>query len=73
MAVLDRDDTSGRKTLAVANPVDLIDDRHLRIAAEQEIGVQRMRAPFRLDGAARGYQRLADHLAAKNPLPARLR
>ena len=45
LAVLDRDDAAGGEALAVADAVDLIDDRHLGIAAEQEIGVQRMRRP----------------------------
>ncbi len=74
-AVLDRLDVARGEALAVADAVDLVDDRHFGIAAEQEIGVQRMRRPRRhvLDGAAGGDQRLADHLAAEHPLPARLR
>ena len=68
LAVLDRDDAPGGEALAVADAVDLVDDRHLRIAAEQEIGVQRMRQ-HALDGAAGGDQRLADHLAAEHALP----
>jgi hypothetical protein len=67
--VLDRDHAPGREALAVADAVDLVDDRHLGIAAEQEIGVQRMRLAV-LHGAAGRDQRLADHLAAEHPLPA---
>ena len=75
MAVLDRFDAARGEALAVANAVDLVDDRHFGIAAEQEIGVQRMRRPRRhvLDRAAGRDQRLADDLAAEHPLPARLR
>ena len=75
MAVLDRHHPPRGEALAVADAVDLVDDRHLGIAAEQEIGVQRMRRPLRhvLDGAAGGDQRLADDLAAEHALPARLR
>ncbi len=75
MAVLDRLDVAGGETLAVADAVDVVDDRHFGIAAEQEIGVQRMRRPRRhiVDGAAGRDQRLADDLAAEHPLPARLR
>ena len=45
------------------------------IAAEQEVGVQRMRWPRRyvLDGPASRDQCLTDDLPAKHPLPARLR
>src|SRR5579862_2909934 len=72
---MDRLDVAGGEALAVADAVDLVDDRHFGIAAEQEIGVQRMRRPRGdvLDGAAGGHQRLADYLAAEHPLPARLR
>ncbi len=75
VAVLDGDDAPGGEALAVADAVDLVDDRHLGIAAEHEIGVQRMRRPRRhvVDGAAGGDQGLADHLAAIDALPARLR
>ena len=70
--MLDRDDAPRGEALAVADAVDLVDDRNLRIAAEQEIGVQRMRQRV-LDGAGGGDQRLADHLAAEHALPADLR
>ena len=72
LAVLDRDHAPRGEALAVADAVDVVDDRHLRIAGQQEIGVQRMRRPA-LDGAGGGDQRLADHLAAEHALPADLR
>ena len=40
------------------------------LAGPQEIGVQRMRLAVRLDGARGRDQRLAEHLAAENALPA---
>ena len=43
MAVLARGDAPRGEALAVADAVDLVDDRHLGIAGQQEIGVQRMR------------------------------
>ena len=75
MAVLDRNHAPGRETAAVADAVDLVDDRHLGIAAEEEIRVQRMRRADRhvIDRAAGGDQSLADDLSAEHPLPARLR
>ena len=74
LAVLDRHHAAGGEALAVADAVDLVDDRHFGIAAEQEIGVQRMRRPAGdVDGAAGGDQRLPDHLSAEYALPADLR
>ncbi len=72
LAVLDRGDAAGRIALAVAKPLDFIDDRNLRIAGEDKIAVQRMRQPA-FDGAARRHHRLSDHLSAEHPLPAGLR
>ena len=73
MAVLARGDAPRGEALAVADAVDVVDDRHLGIARQQEIGVHRMRRPAGLDRAHRGDQRLADHLAAEHALPAGLR
>jgi hypothetical protein len=72
--VLNGDDPPGGEALAVADAVHLIDDRHFRIAGEQEVGMQRMRRPLidLLDGATGGDQGLSDHLAAEHALPARL-
>src|SRR5262245_25953410 len=72
VAVLDRGDAPGRIALAVTQPLDLVDDRDLRIARQDEIAMDRMRQPA-LDGAACRYHRLPDHLAAEHPLPGRLR
>src|SRR3954453_3663851 len=75
MAVLDRDHAPRGEALAVADAIDLIDDRHLGIARQKKIGVQRMRraAADLLDGATRRHQRLSDHLPAEDALPAGLR
>ena len=73
MAVLARGDAPRGEALAVAHAVDVVDDRHLGIAGQQEIGVHRMRRRGRLDRAHRRDQRLADHLAAEHALPADLR
>ena len=75
MAVLDRRHAPGGKAPAVANAIDLVDDRHLGIAAKKEIGVQRMRRPLRhvVNRTAGSNQSLADDLAAEHALPARLR
>src|ERR1700742_2196492 len=72
VAMLDRGDAPGRVALAVAQPLDLVDDRDLRIAGQDEVAMDRMRQPS-LDGAACCYHRLSDHLAAEYALPARLR
>jgi hypothetical protein len=53
----------------VAQAVDLVEDRHRRVAGAQEVGVQRVRgAALVLDRPGRGHQRLAGHLAAEDPL-----
>src|SRR5205823_14461849 len=72
VAMLDRGDATGRIALAVAQAFDLVDDRDLRIAGQDEIAMDRMRQPA-LDGAACRHHGLPDHLAAEHPLPARLR
>jgi len=65
-------DPPRRIALAVAQPLDLVDDRNLGIAGQDEIAVQRVRQPP-FDGAAGRHHRLPDHLPAEHPLPARLR
>jgi hypothetical protein len=73
LAVLDRDHPAGGEALAVADAVDLVDDRDRGIATEHEIGVQRMRWPAAdIDGAACRHQRLADDLPAEHTLAADL-
>ena len=44
LAVLDGDDAAGGERLAVADAVDLVEDRHGRVARAQEVGVQRVHA-----------------------------
>ena len=44
LAVLDRLAAAGSEAAPVAQAVDLIDDGHRRVAAEQEIGMERMRS-----------------------------
>lgn len=42
LPVLDGDDAAGREAAAVARAVDVVDDSRLRVAAQQEIGVERV-------------------------------
>src|SRR3954470_20925996 len=72
LAVLDRNHAARGEALAVAAAVDLVDDRHLWIAADQKIRMQRMRYTA-FDGADGGDQRLPDDLPAEHALPAVLR
>ena len=71
LPVLDRDHAPRGEAPAVADAVDVVEDRHLGIARQQKLRVHRVRRPA-LDRAARGDQRLADHLAAEHALPADL-
>ena len=66
LAVLDGDHPPRGEAAAVAGAVDLEDDRHGRVARADEVAVQRVAdAVFhRLIGR---QQRLADHLAPKDP------
>ena len=58
-----------REAAAVAEPVDLVEDRHRRVAGAQEVGVQRVDEAGRVvDGAGRGDERLAGDLAAEDAL-----
>ncbi len=52
-----------------AGPLDFVQDRHLGIAGQDEIGVQGVAQPL-LDRALRRDQRLAQHLAAEDALRA---
>src|SRR5262245_34697954 len=72
--MLQRLDPAGGEALAVAHALDVVDDRDLRVAGKQEVGVHGMRRPVGdVDGAAGSNQRLADDLAAEYALPADLR
>lgn len=73
MPVLAGGDAAGGEALAVANAVDVVDQRHLRVAGQDEIGVHRMRRAARIDGSHGSHQRLPDHLTPVDALPARLR
>ena len=67
-AVLDGHDASGGERATVADAVDVVEDRHARIAGTQEVGVQRVHLAVGLDGAGGGHQRLAGHLPTEHPL-----
>ena len=69
LAVLDRHDAAGGEAAAVADAVDLVEDRHGRVAGPQEVGVQRVHEPAAfVDRAGGGDERLAGHLAAEHAL-----
>ena len=68
-AVLDRHDSAGREAAAVANAIDLVQDRQGRVARAQEVGVEGVHQPGVLvDRAGRGDERLTGHLAAEHAL-----
>ena len=73
LAVLDRDDASRGETAAVADPIDLVHDRHHRISRPEEVGVQRVDEPLRFDRAGRRHQRLTGDLTAEHALALLLR
>src|SRR6516162_10665285 len=61
MAMLNRHDAPRAEATAVADSIDLEDERHFWVSADQEVSVQRMRRSRRhvIDGTAGGHQRLA--------------
>ncbi len=65
--VLDRDHPAGGERPAVADAVDLVEDRNARVPWPEEVGVQRVR-PSRVDRAAGRGQRLSRHLPAEDAL-----
>ncbi len=69
LAVLDRHHAPRGEGAAIADPVDLVDDRHLGVAGPHEIAVQRMHVAIGLDGPLRRHQGLGDRLAAEYALP----
>ena len=73
LAMLDRKHAPRIETRTIAQTVDLIEDRHGRIARQHEIGMQRMRETIAVDGPLRRHQRLADDLPAEDALPTDLR
>ena len=62
--MLNRDDPARGEVIAVARPVDLVDDRRIEVAAAQKVGVQRVDDAI-LDRRGRRHQRLTEHLAAE--------
>ena len=68
LAVLNGRDPAGRERPAVAQPVDLVDDRHRGIAGADEVRVQGMDGAVRVDRASGGDQSLPGDLAAEHPL-----
>jgi len=57
------------ETATVADPFDLVDNRGLRVAGEEEVGVQGMSRSL-LHGGVGSQQRLAEHLPAEDGLAA---
>jgi len=72
LALLDRDDAPGGEALAVAQAIDLVDDRAADIAGAHEVAVQRVDDPPAADGLRRRGQRLSDHLPAEDRTPAEI-
>src|SRR5215831_3187162 len=64
LAALDGLHPARGEALAVADPVDLVDDGAAHVARPQEVSVQRVR-PAALDRPARGDQRLPDDLSSE--------
>ena len=56
--MLDRDDTPRREAVAVADAVDVVDDRNAGIAGAQEVRVQRVDVTVGVDRAPRGDEGL---------------
>ena len=73
VAVLARDDAPGRERPAVPQPLDVVDDRHRRVAGPQEVRVQRVHVAVLGHGADARDQGLGGHLAAEHPLAVGLR
>ena len=68
LAVLDGHHPAGGERAAVPQAVDLVEHGHLRVAGPQEVAVQRVDRPRRVDGPGRRHQGLPGHLAAEDPL-----
>jgi len=67
-AVLDGHHAAGRERAAVADAVDLVQDRDHRVAGAQEVGVQGVHLLAVLDRAPGGDQRLPGDLSAEHAL-----
>ncbi len=74
LPVLDRDDASGGERLAVADAVDLVEDRRVRVAGTQEVRVERVDVARRpdlgivLDSASCSDERLSGDLSSEHAL-----
>jgi hypothetical protein len=74
LAVLNRDNASGREAFAVSDAVDVVQDGGSRVAWTQEVCVQRVHATVTVvDGAGGSHEGLAGDLAAKDSLTIFLR
>ena len=74
LAVLDRDDAAGGEAAAVAQPVDVVEDRRFRVAGTKEVGVQRVHEAERvLDRSGGRDEGLAGDLTAEHALAVLLR
>ncbi len=62
--------TPGGEAAAIADALDVVDDGPRGIAGEQEVPVQRVYRPARVDRARRRHQCLTQHLSAEDALPA---
>ena len=67
LPVLDGDHPAGGEGAAVADAVDLVEDRHVRVAGPQEVGVERVDAASGLHRAGGGHQRLARPPGRRTP------
>jgi hypothetical protein len=70
LAVLDRHHPPRRERLAVADALDVVNDRPAHVAAAQEIPVERVHLPLARHRLLRRRQRLSQHLTAEHRAPA---
>ena len=69
LALLDGDDAPGGEALAVAKPVDLVDDRRGQVPGADEVPVRGVDAAVRRDRLRRGREGLPEHLSAEDGPP----
>ena len=69
LAALDGDDAPRRERAAVADAVDVVDDRLSHVAGAKEVGVERVHVALGRDRLHRGGERLTEHLAAEHRSP----
>ncbi|GAA3413198.1 hypothetical protein GCM10018952_28900 [Streptosporangium vulgare] len=73
LAVLDGHHPPGGEGPAVADPLDVVDDRNRRVAGPDEVGVQRVDVAVVGHRPSRGDQCLGGDLATEDTLDALLR